>query len=117
MARQTSPAKLDPACVLHQHAAMTRDEVVAALHALKAEIAVFDVGSLRLFGSHARGTAIETSDIDLVVAFDGPATFDAYMGLKHLLEDRLGRRIDLVTEAAVRPELRGAIEREAIRVA
>ena len=96
---------------------MTRTRLIAALDALKAEIAAFGVERLRLFGSHARDSASETSDIDLVVAFHGPATFDAFMGLKHLLEDKLGQRIDLVTEAAVRSDLRGVIEREAIRVA
>lgn len=55
--------------------------------------------------------------MDLLVAFEGLPTFDRYMGLKLFLEDLLGRRVDLVTEDALRPELRPAIEREAIRVA
>jgi uncharacterized protein len=63
-----------------------------------------------------RATAPAGSDIDLVVAFHGPATFDAYIGLKHFLEDRLGQRVDLVTEAAIRPEIKSTIDREAIRV-
>ena len=96
---------------------MNRTEIVSALDALKAELDAFNVASLRLFGSYARETAGEHSDIDLIVAFGGPATFDNYMGLKLFLEDRLGRKIDLVTESAIRPELRQTIERDAIRVA
>jgi len=96
---------------------MTRAAIIAALDALKPELAAFDVASLRLFGSHARDAASNDSDIDLVVAFHGPATFDAFMGLKLLLEDRLGRKVDLVTERAIRPELRHSIERDSIRVA
>ena len=96
---------------------MTRADTIAALGTLKAELSAFDVASLCLFGSHARDAADDQSDIDLVVAFRDPATFDTYMGLKFFLEDRLGRRIDLVTDAAIRSELRPAIEREAIRVA
>jgi len=93
---------------------MTRAETIAALDAMKAEISTFDVISLRLFGSHAKDSAGDERDIDLVVAFHGPATFDTYMGLKFFLEDRLGRRVDLVTEAALRMEWRS---RDAIRVA
>jgi uncharacterized protein len=96
---------------------MVRTQVIDALDALKAEISAFGVARLRLFGSHARDSAAAGSDIDLVVAFHGPATFDAYIGLKHFLEDRLGQRVDLVTEAAIRPEIKSTIDREAIRVA
>jgi uncharacterized protein len=96
---------------------MTKVEIVACLAALKADLEAYGVDSLRLFGSHARDMATDASDIDLVVAFHGPATFDAFMGVKQLLEDKLGRRVDLVTDKAIRPELRGAIEREALRVA
>ncbi len=96
---------------------MNRSEVVAAIEALKAELASFNVASLRLFGSHAKDDAGKNSDIDLIVAFRGPATFDGYMGLKLFLEDRLRRKVDLVTERAIRPELRQTIERDAIRVA
>jgi len=39
------------------------------------------------------------------------------MGLELFLEDHLGHKVDLVTEQAIRPELRPAIERDAIRVA
>ena len=96
---------------------MNRSEIILAIEALKAELVAFDVASLHLFGSYVRDTASDESDIDLVVAFRDPATFDDYMGLKLFLEDRLGRKIDLVTERAIRPELRHTIERDAIHVA
>ena len=75
------------------------------------------VATLRLFGSHARGEARAGSDIDLVVAFESPASYDAFMDLKFLLEDALGCAVDLVTEAALRPQLRSRIDRESVRVA
>jgi uncharacterized protein len=77
----------------------------------------FGVRSLAVFGSVSRNEATADSDVDLLVGFEGPATFDGFMGLKWQLEDLLGCRVDLVTENAVRPELRPRIEREAIRVA
>jgi uncharacterized protein len=96
---------------------MSKDEIIAVLRARQADLTRLGVASLRLFGSHSRDAAAPGRDIDFVVAFHGPATFDGFMDLRHFLEDLLGRRVDLVTEAAVRPELRPSIEREAIRVA
>lgn len=96
---------------------MTKTELIAALQDRRADLDRLGVASLRLFGSLSRDAATSDSDADFVVAFRGAATFDGFMDLKHFLEDLLGRRVDLVTEAAVRPELRSVIEREAIRVA
>ena len=61
-----------------------------------------------MFGSVARNEATAQSDVDVLVDFDGPATFDAFMGLKLLLEDTLRTRVDLVTRAALKPRLRPA---------
>lgn len=76
----------------------------------------FGVTELALFGSIARNEATETSDIDILVSFDGPATSARYFGVQFHLEDLFERPIDLVTQAALRPELRPYIEREAIDV-
>lgn len=73
--------------------------------------------ALYVFGSVARGEARETSDVDLLVEFQGQATFAAFMDLKALLEDTLGVHVNLVTRAALRPHLRPRIEAEAQRVA
>lgn len=58
----------------------------------------FGVTRLALFGATARGTAGPASDIDVLVAFDGPATSARYFGVQFYLEDLLGRRADQVTE-------------------
>lgn len=76
----------------------------------------FGVTSLALFGSTARNTAREDSDIDILVSFDGPATPERYFGVQFFLEDAIGRPIDLVTEKALRKELRASVVRDAIRV-
>ena len=73
----------------------------------------YGVTELALFGSTVRDTAQETSDVDILVAFDGPATSERYFGVQFHLEDMLGCPVDLVTEKALRPELRPFIEREA----
>jgi predicted nucleotidyltransferase len=74
------------------------------------------VTRLALFGSLARDAGREDSDVDILVAFDGPATSRRYFGVQFYLEDLFGRPVDLVTEKALRAELRPFIEKEAIRV-
>jgi predicted nucleotidyltransferase len=76
----------------------------------------YGVTRLALFGSTARDRARNDSDIDILVAFDGPATSARYFGVQFYLEDLFGCAIDLVTEKALRPELRPFIEQEALHV-
>jgi len=96
---------------------MNRQKILGILRTLKPDLtARFGVTRLALFGSTARDEAGENSDIDIVIAFDGPATSKKYFGVQFLLEDQLGRPVDLVTEKALRPELKPFIEREAIDV-
>lgn len=76
----------------------------------------FGVVKLALFGSTARDTAGLSSDVDILVGFDGPATSTRYFGVQFYLEDLLGNPVDLVTDKALREELRPFIEREAVHV-
>jgi predicted nucleotidyltransferase len=69
-----------------------------------------------LFGSTARDTARPDSDVDVLLAFDGAASSARYFGVQFYLEDTLGCPVDLVTEKALRKELRPYIEREAVDV-
>ena len=96
---------------------MKRSEALSLLQAHKAELMErFGVVDLALFGSTARDTAGSESDIDILVAFDAPATSSRYFGLQFYLEDLLGRPVDLVTDKALRTELRPFVDREAIHV-
>jgi len=100
-----------------QNKAIKRNEALAVLSRLKPELVKrFGVTRLALFGSTARNEAGPDSDIDIIVAFDKPATSERYFGMQFLLEDELGHAVDLVTDKAMRPELRPYIEREAINV-
>jgi uncharacterized protein len=76
----------------------------------------YGVTRLALFGSTARDAARPGSDIDILVAFDGPATSERYFGVQFYLEDLFGVPVDLVTKKALRPELRPFIEKEVVNV-
>ena len=96
---------------------MNRDEVLDQLARNKPMmVARYGVDRLALFGSTARNAARADSDIDIFVSFDGPAMSERYFGVQFFLEDLLGRPVDLVTDKALRPELRPFVEREAVHV-
>lgn len=96
---------------------LRRDDVLRTLRAHKPSLVEqFGVTSLTMFGSFARDEASATSDLDLLVRFDGPATSRSYFGVQFYIEDLLGRRVDLVTDKALRAEIRPNVEREAINV-
>lgn len=96
---------------------MASNDVFKQLQAVREQFSArYGVKHLTLFGSHARGDAGADRDVDLLVEFSNPATFDGYMAFKFYLEDLLGRPVDLVTSKAVRRELRPHIEKDAIRV-
>lgn len=93
--------------------AMDRAGVLARLAQSKSTLAGrYRVTRLALFGSAAR----DGSDIDILVAFDGPATAERYFGVQSYLEDLFGVAVDLVTEKGLRAELRPFIEAAAIGV-
>lgn len=95
-----------------------RDQVIGILEQCRGEIrSKFAVRRLLLFGSVARRDASVAGDVDLLVTFAGPATFDRYMELKFHLEELLGCRVDLVTDAALKPRMRSIVAKEAVRVA
>ena len=96
---------------------MDQKQIIERIRANRPRLAELGVSALWLFGSVARGDAPEASDVDLLVRFEGRATFDRYMDLKLFLEDLLGCRADLVTEHALRKEVRAQVEREMLRVA
>jgi predicted nucleotidyltransferase len=96
---------------------MDRAETQALLSQHKPEMQRrFGVRNLALFGSLAREQSHAGSDIDVLVEFDGPATSARYFGLQFFLEDLLGGTVDLVTQQALRPQLRPFVERDAIDV-
>lgn len=71
-----------------------------------------DVAMIGVFGSMARGEASEQSDVDLLVRFSKRKSLLALVRLERELSTALGRKVDLLTEAAISPYLRDRIKRE-----
>jgi len=72
------------------------------------------VTNVRVFGSMARGTADEESDVDLLVRpLPGTSLFDLG-GLVMDAQELLGRPVDVVSERALHPAMREQVLREAL---
>jgi uncharacterized protein len=78
--------------------------------------ATYDIIRLGIFGSVARGTAHEDSDIDVVVVLGKPDMFNL-IGIKQDLEDEFKCKIDLVRHREnMNPFLKKRIDEEAVYV-
>jgi uncharacterized protein len=97
-----------------KRSALTRDEAIRRLTAAESEIRGLGVERLALFGSVLRGEARPDSDVDILVRFSpGAKTFDRFLALSELLEERLERRVEVVTTEALSPFLGPRILAEA----
>ncbi len=74
----------------------------------------FNVKSIGIFGSYARGEQTKTSDIDMLVEFDAPVGFFKFIELEEYLSEKLGVKVDLVTPDALKPLIKPHIIEEAI---
>jgi uncharacterized protein len=96
---------------------VTRTEALTKLGEVVDTLRDFHVLRLSLFGSVARNEAGANSDVDLLVEFDRPVGMFHFIRLQMFLEETLGRDVDLVTSAALRPELREEILHDAVQAA
>ena len=83
-----------------------RDEIKRGF---KAEI-------IGVFGSYVRGEEKPESDVDILVRFMEGATLFDLVGLAEFLEERIGIKVDVVSERALRPELKEQILKEVVTV-
>ena len=96
---------------------MNKSEVLRLLQTHKQILAErFGVESLALFGSFARDETTDDSDLDILVTFNSPATSRSYFGVQFYIEDLTGRAVDLVTDKALRPELRPSVEQGSVHI-
>ena len=94
-----------------------RAEVVERLKAERNRIEGLGVRRLELFGSFARDEATAASDVDLLVEFEpGCKTFRRFMDTVFLLEEVLGREVELVTPEGLSPYLKDEIVGSAVDV-
>ncbi len=74
----------------------------------------YKVTRLGVFGSFARGEENTDSDIDILIEFSETPGMKVFFNTEEYLEKLLERKIDLVRENAIRPELKEIIMSEVI---
>ena len=94
---------------------MTQSRILEILESLKGEVLKRYKAELKgVFGSHTRGEARDDSDIDILVEFGKGATLLDLAGLGNFLEEKLQRKVDVVSQRAIREELRPYIDRDMV---
>ena len=94
-----------------------REDILVALRNAKPLLDSFGVAHLSLFGSFARDEGREDSDVDVLVEFRRPIGMFEFVRLQRELGARIGRKVELVTHAALKPQLRDRILAEAVLAA
>lgn len=85
-------------------APLTRQEALDRLRIAEPEIRALGVKRLALFGSVLRDEARPDSDVDVLVEFSpGAKSFAHLLELSDLLEERLGREVEIVTTESLSP--------------
>ncbi len=76
---------------------LTREKITNILSEKSGYLAeTYGVKRIGLFGSYAKGTYTETSDIDIIVEFETPLGFK-FMDFADYLEEILGKPVDVLT--------------------
>ena len=95
---------------------LTKQEIITTLKEIKPflskEFAVKEIG---LFGSFSSETNLEESDIDLLVELERPIGWK-FFSLELFLENKFGRKIDLVTKNALKKQLKENILKEVLYI-
>jgi hypothetical protein len=95
----------------------TKEAFFRAILLARERLIVLGVKNLGLFGSFVRGEQTPQSDIDILVEFlPGKHTFDNFMEVSFLLEELLGREVEIVTREALSPYIGPFILKEVQRV-
>ena len=84
---------------------------MASLRDARKMLRKFGVRRIGLFGSFARGEQTADSDLDFLVELEKPS-FRNFMDLAFYLEDRFGRRVELITNGNLSPYIAPVVERE-----
>lgn len=95
---------------------MDRDQVIAVLCSHETDLRRRGVLHAALFGSVARVSATETSDIDILIDLDPEADIDlfAYVAITQYLGDLFPAPVDVTNRSRLKALVRPNAERDAI---
>ncbi len=97
---------------------ISREELVAALRALRQMLERGGVTKMALFGSRARRDNRPDSDIDLVIDVDEGRKFSLLdlIGIEHLIEDNIGIPANIQMRRSLRADFAGELDRDGVSI-
>jgi len=96
---------------------MTLDETKRELQELKPVLKEkYKVESIEIFGSYAKGTQTNESDIDLLVTYLETPDIVGVNSIKRFLKRKLGVKVDLISKKYINPLVKDRVLKEAIPV-
>ncbi len=93
-----------------------RDAVLGKQNLVRTLAKAHGARSVELFGSAARGEDGPGSDLDFVVELESGRSLLDLIGLAEDLQEVFGRKVEVVTRAGMKPRLRAAAQRDAVRI-
>jgi predicted nucleotidyltransferase len=93
----------------------TKDDVLKILSDRKTLLLQsYQISGLGLFGSYARGSQTESSDVDVLVDYEKAPSLFKLLELRDYLSDLLGMKVDIVTRNGLKPRIRERVLAEVI---
>jgi hypothetical protein len=92
---------------------MNREELLGILRKNEQQLKSQGVKLLGVFGSFARNEQTDKSDVDLIVEFEaGKKSYKRFIELTYFLEDKLNRKVELLTEQSVSKRVMDEIQKD-----
>jgi len=96
---------------------ITKEEII---NILKKELPIikdkYGVKTIGIFGSYVRGEQDKKSDLDLLIQFEKPIGFFKFIALEDYLTKKLGIKVEIVTEDALKPLIKPRVMKEVVYV-
>jgi len=84
----------------------TKQDLIGRLRRHRDDLRQLGIRRIGLFGSFRRDASDSESDVDFLIEFaPDEKSFDNFMAASFLLEEKLGRSVELVTREALSPHL------------
>jgi uncharacterized protein len=83
---------------------------------LKTYIDEYGIVKAAVFGSYARNEQREESDLDLLIEFNKSFDMIQLIHLKNMLEESLGKNIDIVEYCSISPFIKEQVLKEAVTI-
>ncbi len=102
----------------HSAKPLTKADIHKQVLSLEKPLRDMGVKSISLFGSAVRDQNTSSSDIDVFIDVEPGFRFSLLdlVGVKHFLEDNLGRKVDVATREGLNPRIKENIINESERI-